>query len=132
MSLNLHDAYGPQHERMVRAHQEAGDEKADLSAERSRWPDLKQEVTDDVLPIVADWRTQLHKNLKPLKFKPLRKKARGLKGLLKIAIFNRGAFRVRLENALMRLTLLLIALIKLAVALGIIYGVIKLVDAFTG
>ncbi|MDJ0840374.1 MAG: hypothetical protein QNK37_27940 [Acidobacteriota bacterium] len=124
----LREPYRRQSKELIGAREEAGAERDDLAIERAAWPELQKTCERDLFPTFENWNSGLKKRIKPLKFRELRKKAKSMRGLLRITWFDGKSFKTRSLNWLIRIALVLILLIKLALVLGLIWLVVKFSD----
>ena len=122
----LRKPYRRQASELHLAVEEARALREDLAEQCAALPDLCQTCETGIFPMFRNWAADMRRALQPLDIKPLKRRARSLRGLLRLVLTNRRAMRVILGNMLLRLGLLVVLLVKLGILLLIIWGAVKL------
>jgi len=118
--------YRSQRERLDLAIDEVETLRTGLAEEREALPGLQDTCEAEIFPKFRNWTADLRRAIQPVyKIKTLRKRARSMRGLMRLVLSNGRAIRVLLGNALLRLAILLVFLLKLGLLALIIWGAIK-------
>jgi hypothetical protein len=122
----LRKPYRRQASELHLAVEEARALREDLAEQRAALPELCQTCETGIFPLFRRWTADMWREIKPLDTKPLRRRAKSLRGLLRQVLTNRRAMRIILGNMLIRLGLLVVFLAKLGILALIIWGAVKL------
>jgi len=104
--------------------------REDLSEPKAELPELREVCRTSIFPEMRRWSAELRGEVQPIDIKPLRRKAKSLRGLLRLVLGNRRAMRILIGNLMLRAALVLILLAKLGLVILVIWGAVKLGELF--